>query len=367
MFFLKQLFRAREHMQISPENPEGYMSLLEHLEALRRTVIRMLITATLAMLCCFGFVDEIMALLRYPAESVRTQHEAAHLPADVSVQDWVQAKHTADTLPSLPPATANSLLNTLPPQVKSLALIIPYLRGAQLLPREQQAAWLQQHLTEPALHTQALALYESGALLNSGTDSATPSLMGAFQPGEAFMLSVQLAFFAGLIIAFPLLMYQLLGFIIPGLMEHEKRILYKSVAWGFLLFIGGCAFAYWGVLPRVLGFFYEYSLGMGIANEWRIGYYLTFALKLIFVFGVIFELPVIVIPLIKLGLLNYESMKTTRGYALIGCFAIALVLAPAPDPGTMLLMALPMYALYELCIIFARVEHRNRQHSTPIS
>ena len=75
-----------------------------------------------------------------------------------------------------------------------------------------------------------------------------------------------------------------------------------------------------------------------------------------FVFGVVFELPVIIVPLIKLGILNYARMKVTRGYALIACFGAALFLAPAPDPATMFIMALPMYALYELCILFARLE-----------
>ncbi len=336
------------------------MSVLEHLEALRHTVIRMLITATVAMLCCFGFVDNIMAFLRYPAETVNTHHEAAQLPAGINVQDWLQAKQVADALPALPKATAESLTAELSPKVRELAQMIPLLRAARLLPKEQQAAWLQEHLPAHTLQTEATALLQSKALSAPTQAPATSELMGAFQPGEAFMLSVQLSFFAGIILAFPLLMYQLLGFIIPGLLEHEKRILYKSIAWGFLLFAAGCTFAYWGVLPRVLSFFYEYSLSMGIANEWRIGYYLTFALKLIFVFGVIFELPVIVIPLIKLGLLNYNRMKSTRGYALIACFAIALVLAPAPDPGTMLLMALPMYALYELCILFARIEYHKQ-------
>ncbi len=364
MFFLKQIFRAREHMQISPDNPEGYMSVFDHLEALRRTIIRMLLTATVAMLCCFGFVEDIMAFLRYPAEAVNTRHEARHLPANTDVQDWVQAKQAVDTLPALSEAAAAALKAKLPPHVQELVQIIPRLRAARLLPPAQQDTWLQEQLPTPALQAKAQALLKSGALLSNIQHSESTKLMGAFQPGEAFMLSIQLAFFAGIIIAFPLLMYQLMGFIIPGLLEHEKRILYKSVAWGFLLFIAGCAFAYWGVLPRVLGFFYEYSLGMGIANEWRIGYYLTFAVKLIFVFGVIFELPVIVIPLIKLGLLNYSRMKSTRGYALIACFAIALVLAPAPDPGTMLLMALPMYALYELCILFARIEYNKHPRTT---
>lgn len=168
------------------------------------------------------------------------------------------------------------------------------------------------------------------------------------------MLSLSLAFFCGLIVSFPVMMYFLLRFVVPGLLEHERRLVYKCLFWGFLLFLGGCAFSYFLVLPRVLSFFFNYSQDMGIANDWRIGYYLTFAAKLILVFGVVFELPVIVVPLIRLGVLRYETMKRTRAYALVACLSLALILAPAPDPGTMLIMALPMYLLYELCILFAR-------------
>ena len=365
MFFLKQLFRAREHTQIKPENPEGYMSVLEHLEALRHTIIRMLVTVFVSMLLCFGFTQEIMDFLRYPAEKMSERHEASQLPAGVEAQHWQRAKELAAIAPNLPPEAVNSLNVQHDETTVKLAQIIPLVKAARTLPQKQQEEWLKNSI-KPTEYNLALSILKSGVPLHPQSTSDHIKLMGAFQPGEAFMLSVQLAFFAGIILAFPLLMIFLFNFIIPGLLEHEKRILYKSAAWGFLLFLGGCAFAYWGVLPRILGFFYQYSLGMGIANDWRIGYYLTFAIKLIFIFGVIFELPVIVIPLIKLGILNYESMKSTRGYALIGVFAIALILAPAPDPGTMLLMALPMYALYELCILFARIEYRKHQcpHTT---
>lgn len=337
------------------------MSVLDHLESLRRTIIRMLITVFAAMVLCFGCTEEIMDFLRYPAANMSERHDATLLPDGVDIQHWEQAKKLASVIPALAPHEAESLRATHEEPVQKLAQLIPLLRAARTLPQEKREAWLQ-NTTPQAEQQLTLALLHSGVSLHPDNTNGE-NMMGAFQPGEAFMLSVQLAFFAGIIISFPLLMLFLLQFIVPGLHEHERHILYKSMAWGFLLFIAGGAFAYWCVLPGVLGFFYHYSISMGIENDWRIGYYLTFAIKLIFVFGVIFELPVIVIPLIKLGILNYKGMKRTRGYALVACFALALILAPAPDPGTMLLMALPMYALYELCIIFARIEYRKQQPS----
>ena len=357
MFWLRQLFRVREHLQIGPTESEGYMGIIDHLEELRRTIICMVCTLLVSMVLCFGFTDEVMDVLRRPVDTVWQEHESKHLPAGINAAEWIQAKSLAAVRSQLPPDTAEQLNAQFSPTVRELADIVPLLHATALLPQESQASWLSTATPEGA-RAKALALHASGAELKEAQGRAALKLMGAFRPGEAFMLSLQLSFFSGLIISFPLLLFFLLRFIVPGLLEHERRLLCKSVIWGGGLFLGGCAFAYFTVLPRVLSFFYSYSLGMGIENDWRIGYYLTFAAKLVFVFGAVFELPVVIIPLIKLGILNYGRMKVTRGYALIACFGAALFLAPAPDPATMFIMALPMYALYELCIIFAYLEQR---------
>lgn len=360
MFWLQQLFRARERRQSASSPDEGEMSIIEHLEALRSTIIRMALTLLAAMILCFGFSDTMMALLRQPVDRVWEDHERSHLPSGISAEDWIAAKSLAAVRTELSSEAREQLQHHFSPAIQQLADMVPLLHAATLLPAEQQEAYLTRSTTAGPQREQALALHAAGAELKEGRGRAALKLMGAFRPGEALMLSLQLSFFCGLIVSFPLLIYFLLQFIIPGLLEHEKRLLYKSVGFGVALFLAGSAFAYWAVLPRVLSFFYNYSLDMGIENDWRIGYYLTFAAKLVFVFGAVFELPVIIIPLIKLGILNYERMKVTRGYALIACFGAALFLAPAPDPATMLIMALPMYALYELCILFARIE----QHKT---
>ena len=362
MFWLRQIFRVRERRQDHERaGADAEMSIIDHLEALRSTIIRMALTLLAAMVLCFGFSGTVMSVLRQPVESVWAGHERRHLPDGISAADWIAAKSLAALRPDLPPAARAPLEQHFTPEARQLADIVPLLHAAALLPAEQQAAYLSSSAADDTQRELARALHAAGAELKEGQGRAALKLMGAFRPGEAFMLSLQLSFFCGLILSFPLQMYFLLQFIVPGLLEHEKRLLYKSVAFGVTLFLAGSAFAYFAVLPRVLSFFYDYSLGMGIENDWRIGYYLTFAAKLIFVFGAVFELPVIVVPLIKLGILNYERMKVTRGYALIACFAAALFLAPAPDPATMFIMALPMYALYELCIIFARLEQSKRR------
>ncbi len=368
MFSLQQLFRLRENMQVTPRGEaapeETTIPFLSHLEDLRRTIIRMGATLLIAMCLCFGFAPKMMEVLRHPVDQVWQNYESARLPDGVSAEAWLDAKSLADVSAMMPQEgdMRRKLAERFSPQVRELAELVPLLHAASLLPEAEREAYLSS-CTEgtPERQQLLLALHRHGAELREGQGREALKLMGAFQPGEAFMLSLSLSFFGGIIVSFPLLMYFMLRFIIPGLLEHERRLLYKSVAAGFGLFLAGVAFAYFAVLPRVLTFFYSYSLDMGIANDWRIGYYLTFAAKLVFVFGIVFELPVIIMPLVKLGILTYERMRRTRSYALIGCLTAALFLAPAPDPGTMLIMATPMYALYELCIIFAWMDARKQR------
>ncbi len=357
MFVLKHIFRLRESTQ-KPTEAEGDMPFLDHLEDLRRTIIRMVLTLLASMLLCFGFSPALMQILRQPVERVWQEHAAAHLPAGIHPQDWQQARHLLTLQATLPPAAYQSLLAGNTEQVRTLATVLPLAQAASLLPAEAQPPFLEQHCPVPHLRTLALQLAQVPTL--SAPAQPDARLMSALHPGEAFMLSLHLAFFCGLICAFPLLLYFVLRFIIPGLLAHERRLLYQSIAAGSILFLGGCAFAYFGLLPRVLSFFHSYSLELGIANDWRIGYYLTFAAKLVFVTGAIFELPVILVPLIKLGVLHYDLMRSTRAYALVASFAVALFLAPAPDPGTMFLLALPLYLLYESCILLALLHKRAR-------
>lgn len=367
MLFLRSIIRARNSMQAQRRADSGgakEMSFLEHLEELRRTLVRMCLALLLGMMVCFAFTPSMLELLRHPVEHVWSAHEQEHLPSGIDAQDWLLAKDLDAARVGLGQEARQLLEQRFSQGVRTLADALPVLRAAALLPESEREAFLQQVTPDAELRAAALKLHESGADLDAGRGRVASQMMGAFQPGEAFMLSLQLAFFGGIVISGPMLLYFLLQFVMPGLLEHEKRIICRSLVWGGGLFLLGCSFSYFAVLPRVLAFFFEYSWKMGIENDWRIGYYISFAAKLIFVFGIIFELPVVMIPLIKLGVLTHARMRRLRPYALVGSFAASLFLAPAPDPGTMFLMALPLYMLYELCVLIAW-RHARRVEKSP--
>jgi sec-independent protein translocase protein TatC len=360
VWILKQLFRLREKVQLGGEDVEK--PFLDHLEDFRQMIIKMFVCILITTVLCFEYAPELMAIVRQPVDQVWTMHEESHLDSSIDLDKWEHAKTLAYTLPGLSESARQLALSQLPQEEANLAETLLLVRTAKCLPEEKRDGFIQQASAgRDEIQKLAKSLIETDAELAEGSGRGALKLMGAFQPGEAFMLSLRLSFYAGLIISFPFLLYFLLQFIVPGLLQNERRLLYKTLAIGFGLFLIGVSFAYGVVLPRVLNFFYTYSQDFGIANDWRIGYYISFAVQFVFMFGLGFELPVVVMPLVKLGVLSYDIMKRTRRYAIVAICILAAFITPTPDVPTMLLMAVPMYLLYELCIVLAWREQRKQQ------
>ena len=336
MFFLKHIFRLREKWQIKREDEEK--PFLEHLDDLRTMLLRMALCLTVSTILCAGFASNLMDILRRPVNQVWDMFEESHLPAGIGLDAWGKAKEMATAMTSLGASQRALFLRQVSPSQADLTEAALVLRGAQPLPEDRKQVFIREGSPSTAVRDLAEALYSKGA--------------------------VKLSLYAGVVISFPLLLYFLLQFIIPGLLEHERKLLYKCMAVGFGLFLAGTLFCYFIVLPRVLTFFYTYSLEFGISNEWRIGYYLSFATQMILMFGLAFELPVVVMPFVKLGVLTYDMMKSTRRYAIVAIAVLAAVITPTPDVATMMLMAVPMYALYEICIILAWMHERKEAART---
>ena len=188
------------------------------------------------------------------------------------------------------------------------------------------------------------------------------SFLTTLSPQEAFMTAVNISLIAAIIVSFPLLLFFILQFVLPGLRNNEKRVLWPAIAIGAGLFLTGVCFSYFVVLPRALAFFAEFAEGMGVRNDWRLGEYITFATRFILIFGISFELPVVVMALVKLDFLSYKVMGTTRKHALIGIAVFSAVITPTQDVLTLLLLAGPLYVLYEICIWLAWfLEKKERQ------
>ncbi|MEO5915620.1 MAG: twin-arginine translocase subunit TatC [Luteolibacter sp.] len=352
MYLLKKAIQLRENSHPDHEKP-----FLEHLEDLRTMITRIVITLVIAMLACFVFNKKIMDFFRLPVDQVLITQIQATLPKDaprpLTVDLWGEARKVEHAAMNLVPEQREVFYqtignNTLVFHAKSIGV----LRAATVLPEAKREKFVDSLAETPEFKQQVKALLKSKP--NTDSDAqGNLKMMSALKPTEGFMLSMKLSFVAGIVVSFPLLLLFVLQFVLPGMHSHEKRVLWPAMSIGFGLFLAGSAFAYYLVLPKTLLFFYQWSGDMGISNDWRIGEYISFATQFTLLFGASFELPVVVMVFVKLGLLSYETMSKTRSYAIVAIFIAAAVLTPTPDIPTMLLMAAPMIVLYEICIWLA--------------
>jgi sec-independent protein translocase protein TatC len=175
----------------------------------------------------------------------------------------------------------------------------------------------------------------------------------AYKMGEQFFVAVIVSFFAALFITIPYIFYQIWAFISPGLYDHEKKYVIPFVSAASIMFLLGAGFAYYIVFPY--GFTYLVNFGGDTVNAMiSIGEYLGFFLKLIFGFGISFELPVFAFFLALLGLITDRSLTSFFKYAILIIFIFAAILTP-PDILTQFLMALPLIALYGLSILIVKM------------
>jgi sec-independent protein translocase protein TatC len=346
MFLLNKVFQLRDKA-----NPDLEKPFLEHLEDLRIMITRSVVTLLVAMIVCFSFQDKLMDLLREPVDQVSKIHASKLLPADITPANWEAAKKVEHAAITLGPERAGMLLEEFDAETLRRVELVRLLRAIAVLPEANRPAFLKKAASQEnaAIVTDMLAKGASPEIDVRGN----LQLMSALKPTETFMLSMKLSFFAGVVVAFPLLLLYILQFVLPGLHTHEQKVLWPALAIGFGLFLIGVCFAYFFVLPRALTFFYEWSAQLGVSNDWRIGEYITFATQFTLLFGLSFELPVVVMVFVKMGLLTHEAMRRTRAYAILTIFVVAAIITPTPDAFTLCLMAGPMVLLYELCIWLA--------------
>lgn len=184
-------------------------------------------------------------------------------------------------------------------------------------------------------------------------------------PTTPFFITLKLGFIVGLILAFPFLFYQAWRFLSPALYTNERRFAIPAIAVGTVLFLAGVAMAYFVVLPlglKILLSFHSESLAAFIT----IDEYLKFATGLILAFGLIFEMPVVLVFLSMLGIVTPQGLSKYRRHAIVAMAVLSAVLTPA-DPYTMLAMMMPMLLLYEGSIVMARMLGNRRSPRTELT
>lgn len=188
----------------------------------------------------------------------------------------------------------------------------------------------------------------------------------ALSPVEAFWTTLKVSFFSGLVVALPVVIWQIWKFVSPGLLPRERRYALPFTVLAFLFFVLGLLFCYKVVLPFAMKFLVGFGTDRGIMPLFSIGMYVDFSLKFLLAFGLIFELPLALTLLSRLGLITPKFLARNRRYAILVNAVLAALLTPTTDVFNMMLTMLPLMVFYELGILGARLFGRTEgAHGEP--
>lgn len=279
-----------------PDSPrEANMPFLDHLEELRWRILKALGALVVGAVICFAFSDSIMQILTRPYEEAVFSLES---------------------------------------QQSS---------GVVLAVKKLVSQWLDQPDAAP----------EPDAPI---ADLPPARRLQALRPMTYFFISLQIAFVGGLLLALPVIFYQAWRFVAPGLLQREKRLTLPIISLSVLCFSVGAMIAYYIVLPLGLRFFLALE-PPDMTSQWAADEYISFVLRLIAGFGIVFEMPVLSLFLAKVGVLTAARMRHIRRYAIIGIFVLGAIFTP-PDPVSQILMALPLLLLYEISIWVCKISEK---------
>jgi sec-independent protein translocase protein TatC len=195
----------------------------------------------------------------------------------------------------------------------------------------------------------------SGLLLPLHQPGLPPAVLRWTGPASGFLTLAKLALLAGAVLAVPAALYLVAGFVVPGLYPRERRLLRGALAGGTLFFLVGAGFGYAMLFPSL-----RFLLGVNLAGtipDWPVETHLSFCLGMLLGTGLAFELPVLLYALVRLGLASAALLVRLRPYAVIAIFLVAAIVTP-PDVVSQVMVGVPMWLLYELCIVLARRQER---------
>lgn len=184
------------------------------------------------------------------------------------------------------------------------------------------------------------------------------SSMVAIDVASPFLTPFKLVFLVSIVLAIPIIFYHAWAFIAPGLYSNEKRLVFPLLVSSSLLFYVGMAFAYFIVFPLMFGFFTKVA-PEGVAVMTDIGRYLDFVVKIFIAFGIAFEVPIVTLVLVKLGITTPNQLAGKRPYVIVGAFILGMLLTP-PDIISQILLAIPVWLLFELGLALSRVMVNNK-------
>jgi sec-independent protein translocase protein TatC len=312
---------AEEQERLDEEQEGGPVkSFLEHLEDLRWVLIKIISTLGVAMFVCLIAGNYVVEIIKWPITQAKIHYPATNQIVTVSV--------------------ANSRLGTYqlkPEQQKQFGLGTNRFVAIQIEPvtigTNQFLSWR----FDPDPHVAEKAQRAQIELIN-------------LSPAGGFVVAFQVAFYAGMVLAGPFIFYFIATFVFPALKFRERKYVYRGLAYGGGLFLAGVAFCYFVLMPVALSASQLYSQWLGLgAYQWRAEDYISFVCKFMLGMGLGFELPVVILTLVKIGVIGYPTLSKARRYMIVINLILGAVLT-TPEVITQLTMFVPLQFLYELSV-----------------
>jgi sec-independent protein translocase protein TatC len=304
------------------EEEEGgpVKSFLEHLEDLRWVLIKSIAALGVAMLVCLIAGNFVVGILRRPIQKARISYPGTNQIVTVifGTNELGAFPLTAEQQASLELGTNRFVAVRVEPA---------------MLGTNQVLAWRVDNNPELARRAQQLKV----DLLN-------------LSPASGFFVAFQVAFYGGLVLASPFIFYFVASFVFPALKMKERKYVYRGLGYGVTLFLVGVAFCYFALMPVALAASQKYSQWLGFsAFQWKADDYISFICKFMLGMGLGFEMPVVILTLVKIGVLNYRILSSGRRYMIVINLVLGALLT-TPEVITQIIMFLPLQMLYEVSI-----------------
>lgn len=295
-------------------------SFLEHLEDLRWVLIKSGAAAMVAMLVCLFAGNYLVRVLEWPLHRARPLH--------LTQTQTVLISFGTNQITSFNVSTNDPFFGLAGTNRFTQLQIVPVTVGTnQLLALSQPPG----PPPDPGLGIQIINL----------------------SPAGSFIVATKVAFYGGLVISAPLILYFIAQFVFPALRMVEKKYIYRGLLFGAGLFMSGVCFCYFVLMPVALAASVQYAEWLGfVAYQWRAEDYVGFVCKFMLGMGLGFELPVVILTMVKIGVLSHQTLARSRRYVIVIVFILGAVLT-TPEVITQVLMAFPLWLLYEITVLVA--------------
>lgn len=317
---------AAERLDAEQEEEGGPVkSFLEHLEDLRWVLIKSLTAGGVAMLACLLGGNYVVRVLEWPLHRAPVRHHGKAQTVKVTFgTNQIGVFHVNTNEPLAALVGTNPLVHL---EIAPVTVGTNVMLGVKVA-RELEAG--------PGADRERLPI----EIIN-------------LSPAGSFVVATKVAFYAGLVIAAPFIFYFVAAFVFPALKMREKKYVYRGLFFGGGLFLAGVTFCYFVLMPVALAASAQYAEWLGFAvNQWRAEDYIGFVCKFMLGMGLGFELPVVVLTLVKIGVLNYSILSKARRYVIVINVTLGAVLT-TPEVITQVLMAIPLQILYEISVWIA--------------